>query len=108
VSKVGIHIDPDRIREISEIPLPQNRKPMQSFLGQIIFFKRLVPDFSRIVLPLQFMIKKNYLFKWGHSKHEAFNLIKQAIINAPSLVTPNFQIISFYILSLPRNHMQPY
>ena len=36
------------------------------------------------------MIKKNYVFKWGHTKHEAFNLIKQAIINAPSLTTPNF------------------
>jgi len=33
VSKSGIHIDPDRIREISEIPLPHNKKAMQSFLG---------------------------------------------------------------------------
>eukprot|EP00253_Pinus_taeda_P003804 PITA_03804 len=33
VSKVGIHIDPDRIREISEIPLLHNKKSMKSFLG---------------------------------------------------------------------------
>eukprot|EP00253_Pinus_taeda_P026907 PITA_26907 len=36
------------------------------------------------------MIKKNSLFKWGQEKYEAFNIIKQAIINAPSLATPNF------------------
>lgn len=36
------------------------------------------------------MIKKNSNFKWGQDEHEAFNLIKQAIINAPSLATPNF------------------
>eukprot|EP00253_Pinus_taeda_P018096 PITA_18096 len=36
------------------------------------------------------MIKKNSNFKWGLDEHEAFNLIKQAIINAPSLATPNF------------------
>ena len=36
------------------------------------------------------MIKKNSNFKWGQDEHEAFNLIKQAIINAPSLTTPNF------------------
>eukprot|EP00253_Pinus_taeda_P005163 PITA_05163 len=36
------------------------------------------------------MIKKNSNLKWGLDEHEAFNLIKQAIINAPSLVTPNF------------------
>lgn len=59
VSKVGSHIDPDRIGEISEIPLPHNKKSMQSFLGQINFVKIFVPDFSRIVLHLQSMIKKN-------------------------------------------------
>eukprot|EP00253_Pinus_taeda_P035247 PITA_35247 len=90
VSKSGIHIDPDRIKEISEIPLPHNNKAMQSFLGQINFVKRFVPDFSRIVSPLQAMIKKNSIFKWGQEEYEAFNLIKQAIVNTPSLATPNF------------------
>lgn len=36
------------------------------------------------------MIKNNSIFKWGQEEYEAFNLIKQAIINAPSLATPNF------------------
>eukprot|EP00253_Pinus_taeda_P028317 PITA_28317 len=90
VSKFGIHIEHDRIKEISEISLPHNKKAMQSFLGQINFVKRFVLDFSRIVSPLQTMIKKNSNFKWGLDEHEAFNLIKQAIINAPSLATQNF------------------
>jgi hypothetical protein len=72
VSKDGIYIDPDRIKEISDIPLPHNKKSMQSFLGQINFVKRFVPDFSHIVLPLQTMIKKNSVFKWGHNEKEAF------------------------------------
>jgi len=33
VSKSGIHIDPNRIKEIFEIPLPHNKKAMQYFLG---------------------------------------------------------------------------
>lgn len=90
VSKARIHINPDRIREISEIPLTHNKKSMHSFLGQINFIKRFVPDFSRIFLLLQSMIEKKSLFKWGHSEHEAFNLIKQTIINTPSLATSNF------------------
>src|ERR1700733_11766157 len=90
VSRDGIHIDPDRIKEISEIPFPHNKKSMQSFLGQINFVKRFVPDFSHIILPLQTMIKKNAVFKWGLIEKEAFDQIKQSIINAPSLITPNF------------------
>ena len=42
------------------------------------------------------MIKKNALFKCGHNEREAFDLIKQAIINAPSLTTPDFS--SHFIL----------
>ena len=63
---------------------------MQSFLGQINFFKIFVPNFSQIVLPLQIMIKKNALLKWGHNEREYFYLIKQAIVNSPSLTTPYF------------------
>eukprot|EP00253_Pinus_taeda_P016073 PITA_16073 len=90
VSKDGIYIDPDRIKEISESPFPHNMKSMQSFLGQINFVKRFIPDFSQIILPLQIIIKKNSVFKWGLLEKEAFELIKQSIINSPALNTPNF------------------
>eukprot|EP00253_Pinus_taeda_P027520 PITA_27520 len=36
------------------------------------------------------MIKKKSVFKWGSAEKEAFDLIKQSIINAPTLNTPNF------------------
>lgn len=58
--------------------------------------KRFVLDFSHIVLRLQSMIKKNSIFKWRHKKKEAFDLIKQAIINARALNTLNFS--SHFIL----------
>jgi len=90
VSKDGIYIDPDRIKEISEIPFPHNKKSMQAFLGQINFVKRFFPYFSHIIFPLQNMIKKNAVFRWGSVEKEAFDSIKQSIINAPALNTPNF------------------
>ena len=58
MSKDGIYIDPDRVKEISDISLPHNKKSMQSFLGQINFVKIFIPDFSQIVLPMQNMINK--------------------------------------------------
>ena len=63
---------------------------MQSFLGQINFVKRFVPDFSQIVLPLQPMIRKNAVFKWGKNERESYELIKKAIINATSLTSLDF------------------
>jgi len=57
---------------------------MQSFLGKINFIKRFVPDFSQIILPLQSMIKKNSIFKWGKEERNSFKLIKKN----PSLKLP--------------------
>ena len=36
------------------------------------------------------MIKNNSIFKWGQDEYEVFNLIKQVIVNAPSLAAPIF------------------
>ena len=36
------------------------------------------------------MIKKNSIFKWGKEERNSFELIKKAIIEAPSLTTPDF------------------
>jgi hypothetical protein len=37
VSKDGVKVDPERIKGIKEIPLPQNKKALQSFFGKINF-----------------------------------------------------------------------
>ena len=63
VSKKGISIDPERIKSIEQIPLPHNKKGMQSFMGTINFVRRFVPDFAQIVKPLQKMVKQSVQFK---------------------------------------------
>ena len=51
VSKKGISIDPERNKSIEQIPLPHNKKGMQSFMGTINFVRRFVPNFAQIVKP---------------------------------------------------------
>ena len=63
ISKKGISIDQERVEAITQIPMPHNRKSMQSFMGTINFVQRFVPDFAQIVKPLQQMLKKSVQFK---------------------------------------------
>jgi hypothetical protein len=63
---------------------------MQSFLGQINFVRRFVPGFSEMVRPLQNLIKKDTQYHWGTTENQYFNDIKKAIIDAPSLMSPDF------------------
>ena len=90
VSKDGMMIDPEITQDIANISPPSSKKAMQSFLGKINFVRRFVPSFSEMVRPLQNMIKKDAIFKWGSQENQAFNTIKQAITEAPSLMSPDF------------------
>jgi hypothetical protein len=52
ISRDGIHIDPDCIKAISQLPLRHNKKAMQSFFGRINFVRKFTPDFIETVKPL--------------------------------------------------------
>jgi ribonuclease HI/transposase InsO family protein len=90
VSSDGMIIDPERTQVIAKLPPPTSKKSMQSFLGQINFVRRFVPSFSEMVRPLQKLIKKDTQYHWGPTENQAFNDIKKAIIDAPSLMSPDF------------------
>ena len=90
ISPEGITIDLGRVESIKAIVLPHNKKAMQSFLGKINFVRRFISDFAEIVKPLQEMIKKDSNFKWSKERKEAFDKIKEAIAEAPTLRSPNF------------------
>jgi hypothetical protein len=90
MSSDGMIIDPERTQVIAKLAPPTSKKSMQSFLGQINFVRRFVPNFSEMVRPLQNLIKKDTQYHWGPTKNQAFNDIKKAIIDAPSLMSPDF------------------
>ena len=52
--------------------------------------RRFIYDFAKIVKPLQDMIKKDTNFKWTKKRKEAFDKIKEAIEEDPTLRSPNF------------------
>jgi hypothetical protein len=82
ISQEGIHIDPERIKAITQLPLPHNNKAMQSFFEQINFVRKFPLDFMKTIKPLQNMIHKDAKFKWYDEQKGAFINIKAAISRA--------------------------
>ena len=76
---------------MEQIPLPHNKKGMQSFMETINFVWRFVPYFAQIVKPLQQMVKQSVQFKWTDLEKNAFSKIKTFVSHAPSLKSPNFE-----------------
>ena len=90
VSLHGISVDEDKVKAIKDWSTCRNANEVRSFHGLASFYRRFVKDFSSIAAPLNELVKKNAVFKWGDVHEKAFNMLKDKLINAPLLCLPNF------------------
>jgi hypothetical protein len=84
-------VDPTRVITIQKIYIPRNKKEIQSFLGKINFLIRFIPNFTELVKHITDMLKKGSEIKWRTKAKDYFQYIKQAILDAPILISPDFE-----------------
>jgi hypothetical protein len=90
VSRQGISPDPSKIDKIKNFPIPKNLTELRGFLGLASYYRKFIKDFSRIAKPINTLLKKDQTFKWTKKQQNAFNRLKNCLINAPILQYPNF------------------
>jgi hypothetical protein len=98
VSANGVRIDPKRVEAIKSLSLPRSKKDIQSFLGTINFIRRFIANFAELTKHITSMLRKNSEVKWTEEAKHSFNAIKEAIMTAPVLISPDFAK-EFYIFS---------
>jgi transposase InsO family protein len=81
----GVHVDPEKVRAISEWEAPTTVKGVRQFLGFANFYREFISDFSTLARPLISLTKKAATFQWGHGEDSAFEKLKQTFITAPVL-----------------------
>lgn len=92
VSPAGVSTDPSKITIIKDWPQPQNIKDLRSFLGMVGYYRKFVPHFGLLSKPLTELLKKGQLFLWTSATESSFQALKKALISAPVLAMPNFDI----------------
>ena len=79
---------------VMAIQFPRNLKMMQSFLGEALFFKSFVPNYSDLTAPLHDMTRKDFNWTnrstWQHDYEAVFEEFKHALCNSLSLYYPNY------------------
>ncbi|GBM88478.1 Transposon Tf2-6 polyprotein, partial [Araneus ventricosus] len=68
---------------------PKTRKQVRSFLGVAGFYRRFIPNFSKIALPLTNLTKEKIKFVWTEVEQQAFETLRDCLIKEPCLKLPD-------------------
>lgn len=92
VDKHGLRTDPDKISCIANYQLPQTVRELRRFTGMASYYRRFIHKFAEIAAPLHELTKKSNVrrLKWNENAVKAFDALKNAMIQAPVLATPDF------------------
>jgi hypothetical protein len=91
VSGDGIRMCSDKVGAIRDWPEPTKVKEMQAFLGLANYYRRFIPDFSNITLPMTALLKKDKVFLWAYPQSEAFKKLIDLFLKEPLLIHPDFK-----------------
>ena len=89
VSGDGIATDPEKIKVVSEWPIPTSVKEVRSFLGLAGYYRRFVKGYAGIAAPLHALTKKDQPFVWSADTQAAFETLREALTSPPILAMPN-------------------
>jgi len=90
IGEKGVKPDPNKIKAVTHFPTPRNPKNIKQFLGLVGYYRRFIPQFSKIAKPLTELLKKDKPFKWELSQINAFNTLRESLCTEPILQYPDF------------------
>ncbi|MCI11102.1 hypothetical protein A2U01_0032202, partial [Trifolium medium] len=89
VSVTGVQPDPSKIQAMVDWPTPTSIKALRSFLGLTGFYRKFIKGYAGIATPLTTLLRKN-VFLWSPEAQTAFDKLKLAMTQAPTLALPDF------------------
>ena len=90
LSTKGILPIPDKVKVILNWLPPKNTTQLKSFLGAIGYYRKFIKNFSQIANPLFNLLKKDIQYIWSVECNNAFECLKNKLINAPILTPPDY------------------
>ena len=78
-----------QITTIKEMPAPQCKKQVQSFIGMVNYLSMFSARLSKLTEPIRELCKEKVPFNWVPEHKNAFHLIKKEIVAVPILAYYN-------------------
>jgi hypothetical protein len=89
ISSEGIVVDPSKVRDVLDWEPPKSVHQVRSFLGLVGYYRRFIPNFSKISKPITELLKKGTKYVWSKECDEAFQTLKKLLTTSPVLAQPD-------------------
>ena len=96
ISKSGISPPSDRLKAVSEYPVPKTTKQLKRYLGLMNWFKKYIPGYSAKAHCLYQLLRKGMKFVWKDEHKAAFDILKTSLLNSEALAFPQYDL-PFYL-----------
>ena len=91
LSENGISVDPSKVQEVMDWKAPSTVHEVRSFLGLAGYYRRFIPDFSKIAKPMTSLLQKDHKFVWTEECEVAFCTLRNLLTTAPVLAQPDIE-----------------
>lgn len=88
ISADGVRTDPEKIRSITEFPIPTNVKGIRAFLGLTGYYRRFSEKYSNYINPLLQLLKQGVKWKWTAEHQRALQDVKRLFTDQMQLFHP--------------------
>ena len=88
MSHRGIEANPEKIKDIEGMSLPQTLKEMQKLAGRVTALGRFISKLGERALPFFKLMKEKCPFEWTPEADRAFQDLKRYLTSPPVLVAP--------------------
>ena len=85
VDRDGIRLDTSTTDAILNMPAPNDKSQLRSFLGHISYIAKHIPDLRSARAPLDYLLKPDIKFVWDKSHADAFEKCKKLASNSALL-----------------------
>ena len=87
--------EPGKIDAVRSFVVPRTKTDVRAFLGLTGYYRRFIPDYVTIALPLTDLTRKAApnLINWNDRCNEAFTKLKELLCSSPVLQSPNFTML---------------
>jgi hypothetical protein len=89
ISGEGIAVDPSKVQEVLDWKSSRSITQIRNFLRLAGYYRRFIPNFSKITKPMTKPLEKDTKFKWSPQCEEAFLTLKKLLTIAPVLAQPD-------------------